>query len=79
MTLRWGATAAAFALWATLVLRSLLRLARFRLADRAGPGPIARFRRDPAFRADRLALGISTLVLAALGLAFGLSLALALG
>lgn len=79
MTLLWGATAAAFALWVTLALRSLLRLARFTLTDRGGPGPFTRFRRDPAFRTDRLALGLSTLALGALGLAFALTLALTLG
>jgi hypothetical protein len=76
MMLLWGATAAAFALWITLALRSLVRLVARSLSDRGGPGPITRFLRDPGFRTDRLTLGYSTLALAALALLFATSLAL---
>jgi hypothetical protein len=76
MMLLWGATAAAFALWITLALRSLVRLAARTWSDRGGPGPVRRFLHDPGFRTDRRALGYATLALAALALAFAAALAL---
>jgi hypothetical protein len=62
-----AATAAAFALFVTLLLRTLVRLIRRRIAGPGGPGVVRLLFRHPAFRADRWSLGLTAL--ATVGLA----------